>query len=50
MKIIIIEHGDIFEGTVKQFMDCFFVVEDEENIRKWCKENNWTCEIINNET
>ena len=29
---IIVENGDIFEGTREQFMDCFFSNGDDEEI------------------
>jgi hypothetical protein len=38
---IIIENGDVFDGTREQFMDCFFSNADDDKIKDWCIENGW---------
>jgi hypothetical protein len=42
---IVIENGDIFEGTREQFMNCFFSNADDEEIKNWCFSNGWKLEI-----
>lgn len=42
---IIIEDGDMFEGTREQFMDCFFINAYDEEIKDWCYENGWKLKI-----
>lgn len=42
---IIVENGDMFEGTRGQFMDCFFSNANDEEIKKWCLENKWNLKI-----
>ena len=34
--IIIVEKGDIFEGTRDQFRDCFFDNANDAEIKDWC--------------
>lgn len=34
--LIIIEDGDMFEGTREQFEDCFFYNATDDNIKDWC--------------
>ena len=34
--IIIVENGDIFEGTRDQFRDCFFDNANDAEIKDWC--------------
>lgn len=38
---ILVENGDIFEGTREQFMDCFFSNAYDEVIKDWCFDNGW---------
>jgi len=45
---IVIESGDVFEGTLDQFKDCFFSNADVDSIRKWCKDQDFSCEITFN--
>lgn len=42
---IIVENGEMFEGTREQFMDCFFSNADDKNIKEWCFENDWKLKI-----
>lgn len=42
---IIIENGDIFEGTREQFMDCFFSNASDEQIKDWCSFYGWKFKI-----
>jgi hypothetical protein len=42
---IIVENGDIFEGTREQFMDCFFSNGDDEEIIDWCFDNGYKLKI-----
>lgn len=41
VKRIIIDNGEIFDGTHEQFKDCFFDNADEDSITNFCKKNNW---------
>lgn len=43
---ITIDNGDVFEGTVDMFRDCFFDNAYPNVIEGWCKEQNMKCEII----
>ena len=45
MKIII-NNGDMFEGTLEQFEDCFFPNANLESIRIWCEDNKFELEIV----
>lgn len=42
---IIVENGDMFEGTREQFADCYFSNADNHNIIEWCEENEWSLTI-----
>lgn len=42
---IIVEDGDVFQGTREQFMDCFFSNADDGEIKDWCFDNGWTLSI-----
>ncbi len=42
---ILVDNGDMFEGSRDQFRDCFFDNADNENIIGWCKDNGWKLEI-----
>jgi len=33
---IVIENGDVFEGTVRQFEECFFAEPTVVAITEWC--------------
>jgi hypothetical protein len=39
--IIVIDDGEVFEGTKAQFADCFFSNVTYENIKEWCKESGF---------
>lgn len=39
--IYIINDGDIFEGTVDQFRDCFFDNADIDTVIGWCAEQDY---------
>lgn len=43
--IIIVDNGDIFEGTREQFRDCFFDNADDDEIADWCYDNDWSLVI-----
>ncbi len=42
---ILVENGDMFDGTREQFMNCFFSNADDEQIKIWCIENDWSLTI-----
>jgi hypothetical protein len=42
---ILVEGGDMFDGTREGFRDCFFSNADNENIINWCGSNGWSLEI-----
>ena len=42
---IIVENGDMFDGTREQFMDCFFSNADNEEIKDWCMQHGWKLKI-----
>ena len=44
---ITVEDGDMFEGTLEQFQDCFFSNAEPALIMDWCHEQGWKCEIRN---
>jgi hypothetical protein len=44
-EIILIDGGDVFEGTLAQFSDCFFTDADIEQIEQWAEENNMKFEV-----
>jgi hypothetical protein len=43
---IIVEGGVVFKGTVDQWKDCFFSNPTVSNIKSWCKDLGYDCEII----
>lgn len=43
--IIIVDNGDMFEGTRAQFRDCFFDNASNEEIIDWCNQNKWSLTI-----
>lgn len=45
MMWIIVDDGDTFEGDENHWKNCFFSNPTEENIRKFCEENNMKVEI-----
>jgi len=45
---ILIEDGDMFDGTRDMFRDCFFDNATDEQIESWCRQNDWNL-IINGE-
>jgi hypothetical protein len=45
--IILIDNGEIFNGTREQFKDCFFTNAIDDNIVSWCVEQNFTLSINN---
>lgn len=45
--IILIESGDMFEGTRDQFRDCFFYNATNEQILGWCKDLSVSLHINN---
>lgn len=42
---IVVDDGDMFEGTRGQFMDCFFSNADDEEIKDWCFTNGYKLKI-----
>ena len=46
---IIIENGDLFEGTREQFMGCFFSNASDEQIKDWCLFYGWKLKINGND-
>lgn len=42
---IVVENGDIFEGTREQFMNCFFSNANDEEIKDWCFDYGWKLKI-----
>lgn len=42
---ILVDNGDMFEGTRDMFRDCFFDNANNAEIEDWCKQNNWSLEI-----
>jgi len=42
---IVIENGEVFEGTTEQFRDCFFSNADIDSIRKFCESHGWSVRI-----
>jgi len=42
----VIDDGDIFDGTIEQFKDCFFSNADEETVSNWCKQEGFTLEVV----
>ncbi len=42
---ILIDNGDMFEGSRGQFTDCFFTNATNEQIADWCFDNGWSLTI-----
>ena len=45
---ILVEGGDVFEGTWEQLEDCFGLT-DENDLWDWCKSNAWKYTIEDRE-
>lgn len=45
MRRYIIDDGEIFDGTLEQFKDCFFDNADDASIENWCDEQGYKLEI-----
>ncbi len=43
--LIEVENGDMFIGTRKQFMNCFFSNANDDEIKDWCVDNGWLLKI-----
>ncbi len=43
--IILVDNGDIFEGSRAQFRDCFFDNASNEEIIDWCNASLWSLTI-----
>lgn len=43
--LILVDNGDMFDGTRDQFRDCFFDNADNFQIIDWCESNNFSLEI-----
>lgn len=41
-----INNGDIFDGTLEQFVNCFFSNNDEYTVREWCKREGFDLEVL----
>lgn len=41
-----IDDGEVFEGTIAMFRDCFFDNASEETIADWCFDREFKLEII----
>ena len=44
---IIVENGELFDGTREQFMNCFFSNADDDEIKNWCSGYGWSLKINN---
>jgi len=42
---ILVEEGEMFDGTREQFADCFFSNADDKQITDWCFDNGWSLKI-----
>jgi hypothetical protein len=43
--LIVVENGDIFEGTREQFINCFFTNATNKEIQDWCFDNGYKLKI-----
>lgn len=43
--LILIDDGETFFGTIKQFKDCFFYNADEETIKIWARQHGYKVEF-----
>jgi len=46
IKLIKVENGDVFIGTIDHWKDCFFSNPNDTNIKEFCKEQKWKVEIL----
>lgn len=44
---IIVDKGEVFEGTLEQFQDCFFSNANQELIQEWADKEGWSVIFIN---
>ena len=44
---ILVENGDIFDGSREEFMNCFFSNADDEEISDWCFDQGYSLKIGN---
>lgn len=44
-KYIIVDGGEVFEGTLKQFNDAVFAVETIDDIVEWCGDHGYGLEV-----
>lgn len=42
---ILVENGDMFDGTRDQFKDNYFTNANNAEIKDWCFENGWSLSI-----
>lgn len=42
----VIDGGNLFEGSVDHFRDCFFDNANEELIADWCRDEGVTLQVI----
>jgi len=42
---ILVENGDMFDGTRDMFEDCFFTNSNNNEIKDWCECNGWSLTI-----
>ena len=42
---ITVENGNIFEGTLQQFKECFFTNAQPTTIQRWCNDNGWSAKF-----
>jgi len=42
---ILINDGNVFEGTLEQFEDCFFSNASVEGIKAWAEDNSFKVEF-----
>lgn len=42
---ILVDNGEVFEGSRAQFRDCFFDNASNEEIIDWCNANLWSLTI-----
>ena len=44
--IIVVEGGDVFEGTPEQWADCFFSNAFRSVIEEFCRAEGWSVEFV----
>jgi hypothetical protein len=47
MKWIIVNGGDVFEGTPEQWKSVFFDNINVDLILEYCRQEKWNCQILN---